>query len=169
MLAGTNWGHIVACRADGTVGDRGWAGGLVGVNGGNIHDSYAIDEVTAFESMGVGGGAGRNPGSINRCYAAACVTGKALLAQDVNAVGGLVGDNNNDLPYPPYRWGQVYDSYFLIESDGGGPDNGFGVALTDAQMKQQASFADWDFEGTWTICEGEDYPRLRWEVVSCGP
>lgn len=61
MLAGTNWGHIVACRADGTVGDRGWAGGLVGVNGGNIHDSYAIDEVTAFESMGVGGGQDGTP------------------------------------------------------------------------------------------------------------
>ncbi len=81
----------------------------------------------------------------------------------------MAGDNNNDLPYPPCLCGQVYDSYFLIESDGGAPDNGFGVALTHAEMRQQASFANWDFENTWTICEGEDYPRLRWEVVSCGP
>ena len=89
---------------------------------------------------------------------------------DVNATGGLVGDNNiSDLPYPLYPPGQVYDSYFLIDVDGGGPDNGLGTPLTDAEMKQQASFANWDFENTWTICEGSDYPRLWWEPVSCGP
>jgi hypothetical protein len=34
-------------------------------------------------------------------------------------------------------------------------------------MKQQASFTGWDFENTWTICEGVDYPRLQWEGVEC--
>ncbi|MBP7051730.1 MAG: hypothetical protein KBE65_12000 [Phycisphaerae bacterium] len=58
--------------------------------------------------------------------------------------------------------------HFLIESDGGGPDTGFGVPLTNTQMKKQASFAGWDFENIWTICEGKDYPRLWWEPVPCG-
>ena len=25
----------------------------------------------------------------------------------------------------------------------------------------------WDFENVWMICEGRDYPRLRWEGVRC--
>jgi hypothetical protein len=34
-------------------------------------------------------------------------------------------------------------------------------------MKRQASFIEWDFETVWMICEGKDYPRLRWEGVDC--
>jgi hypothetical protein len=30
-------------------------------------------------------------------------------------------------------------------------------------MKQQATFAGWDFTNIWTINEGNDYPRLKWE------
>jgi hypothetical protein len=36
-------------------------------------------------------------------------------------------------------------------------------------MRQEASFVDWDFENTWTICEGYDYPRLWWEQIACEP
>jgi hypothetical protein len=36
-------------------------------------------------------------------------------------------------------------------------------------MNRQASFTGWDFETVWTICEGKDYPRLRWEAMPCGP
>jgi hypothetical protein len=66
------------------------------------------------------------------------------------------------------KGGNISSSYFLEESDGGGPDNGLGVALTDAAMRQQASFVGWDFDDVWMICEGVDYPRLRWEGVACG-
>jgi hypothetical protein len=41
------------------------------------------------------------------------------------------------------------------------------VGLTDQQMKQRASFVGWDFDATWTICEGLDYPRLWWEDRQC--
>jgi hypothetical protein len=44
---------------------------------------------------------------------------------------------------------------------------GCGTELSDMQMKQQASFPGWDFDATWTICEGKDYPRLRWEDAHC--
>ena len=170
MLACINRGHIAACRADGTVDGLYAIGGLVCANQGSISDSYTVGEVTAFAPTAVGGLTGRNRGSIRRCYAAARVTSRALLTQDTNGAGGLLGDNNiSDLPYPLYPPGQVYDSYFLLESDGGGPDNGLGVPLTDAQMKQQANFPGWGFEDTWTICEGRDYPRLRWEGVACEP
>ena len=55
----------------------------------------------------------------------------------------------------------------LSNTDGGGPNNGLGIPLTNARMKQQASFVGWDFKNTWTICAGKDYPRLRWEKVDC--
>ncbi len=57
--------------------------------------------------------------------------------------------------------------YFLDASDGGGPDNGYGLPLLAGQMRQQASFADWDFQTVWAICEGIDYPRLQWEEIVC--
>lgn len=63
----------------------------------------------------------------------------------------------------------VHDSCFLVDDYIGGPDNGLGDPLTIAQMKQRASFSHWDFEKIWTICEGEDYPRLWWEGVVCQP
>ncbi len=88
---------------------------------------------------------------MSRCYTNAVI---------VLASGGLIGENSA---------GVVADAYFLAEADGGGPDNGLGVALTDAAMRQQASFVGWDFEHVWTICEGADYPRLRWEEVACNP
>lgn len=95
---------------------------------------------------------------LQRCYAAATVSRKAAR----QLPGGFVGKDRNGN-------GAVTDSYFLIDADGGGPENSIGLPLTDEQMKQQTSFIGWDFENVWTICQGKDYPRLRWEQVQCGP
>jgi len=170
MLADRNRGRIVACRADGTVSGFDDIGGLIHANEGSISDSCATGELTAADAIAtaVGGLTGWNRGSIERCYAAVHVIHSVPANADANGGGGLLGDNNeSDLPWPLYPPGQVYDSCFLIDTDGGGPDNGFGVTLTDVQMKQQASFAGWDFEHIWAICEGRDYPRLRWEGIDC--
>ena len=40
-------------------------------------------------------------------------------------------------------------------------DGGGGTAKTTAEMYQQATFTNWDFDDVWYIQEGEDYPRLR--------
>ena len=56
----------------------------------------------------------------------------------------------------------IIDCYFL---DSTGPDNGLGILLTDTQMKQQASFVNWDFvTPIWEICEGTNYPKLTWQI-----
>ncbi len=165
MLAGMNRGSIATCRADGAVSAIDEAGGLVGSNRGSISDSYVIGGVVAVASTGVGGLTGRNGGSISRCYAAAHVTSRVPVQGHVNATGGLVGDNNDNNPLDPP--GQIHASYFSTNLDGGGPDNGFGTPLADARMKQQASFPSWDFKETWRICEGKNYPRLRWEKIDC--
>jgi hypothetical protein len=74
-------------------------------------------------------------------------------------VGGLVGDHYE---------GSIISSYFLETS---GPDNNLGEPLTDAQMRQQASFVGWDFVGEtvngtediWWILENITYPKLNWQ------
>ncbi len=38
---------------------------------------------------------------------------------------------------------------------------GGGTAKTTAEMYQQTTFTNWDFDTVWYIREGEDYPRLR--------
>ncbi|MFN4224581.1 MAG: hypothetical protein ACK4E1_07270 [Fervidobacterium nodosum] len=35
--------------------------------------------------------------------------------------------------------------------------------FTTAQMKSGSNFVGWDFTNVWTINEGNDYPRLKWE------
>jgi hypothetical protein len=42
--------------------------------------------------------------------------------------------------------------------------SGCAAALTTGQMHQQASFVGWDFDLTWRICEGSNYPRLQLET-----
>jgi hypothetical protein len=170
MLGGKNDGWVAACRADGVVSGTGGAGGLIGSNFGSISGSYAVGEVAAIVSDGVGGlaGSNRGRGSISRCYAAAHVTSTVTMNGYVNVTGGLVGDNGGNI-YAVEPPGEVHDSCFLADAEGGGPDNGFGTPLTNAQMHLKESFAGWDFDGVWQICEGRDYPRLRWERAQCGP
>jgi hypothetical protein len=167
VLAAKNRGRIEACCAGGVINGIDGIGVLVSWNEGSIGDSYALGEVTTIDprAESVGGLVGSNPGSINRCYAAVRVIQSAPAQADVNGVGGLVGVKDLDqYLYPP---GQIYDSYFLTDAYGGGPDNGLGVPLAATQMHQQTSFVGFDFETTWTICEGWDYPRLRWEAIDC--
>lgn len=47
-------------------------------------------------------------------------------------------------------------------TDAFGVTNGVNPKAT-LEMKQQATFAGWDFTNVWTINEGNDYPRLKWE------
>ncbi len=180
-LVGNNMGAIVRCCAcDVDISGGSYVGGMVGENGyatGLIEASYAIGTVQGVDS--VGGLVGRNGippvvmkrrailaqaettipvgpspnGVVRGCYAACSVTGQQNM-------GGLVGS-------APVPEAIQESSFFLDPKDGGGPDNGLGTALTASQMKQQASFTAWDFVDTWTICEGIDYPRLKWEKAEC--
>jgi hypothetical protein len=159
VLAGENRGHITACYASGSVAGGPDSGALTGWNEGSITDSYAGGRVTG-ECFGAGGLTGWNVGTVRRCYAAAQVTCLSPILALGKPAGGLVGSDG-------WPIGEIEGSYFLVGADGGGPDNGLGVALTGAQMKQQASFPGWDFGATWTICAGKDYPRLRWENARC--
>jgi len=163
ILAGRKYGgHVNRCYATGrlSAGRRSFGlGGLIGSNGGSVADCYTSTDLSCGEKSGrLGGISGNSSDVIQRCYA----TG-AVVSADPNATcGGLLGTTDTTIVKV-----MIVTSYFLAPSEGGGPNNGLGVPLTDARMKQQTSFLNWDFKNTWKICEGKDYPRLWWENVDC--
>jgi hypothetical protein len=162
LLGGNVYGTINECFAVTSVsgGDKDWGlGGLAGSNGieGSISDCYAISTITGGNNCSnLGGLAGNNyKGKISYCY----TSGNVTSGNDSENLGGFAGNNSED--------SVITNCYFLTESEDSGPDNVLGLPLTDEQMKQQTSFADWDFDETWMICEGTDYPRLQWQNIQC--
>ena len=134
------------------------AGGLIGENYWGVEDSYASGTVSGTQCGGLVA-KGDTPG-IRRCYASCRIVSTGPHS------GGLVGGQ-----YPRV----VADSYFLTHREGGGPDNGFGKALT-MQMKQVGSFAGWEFWGIgnngfrvpWSMPE-DGYPELTWLALAAVP
>jgi hypothetical protein len=152
-LVGLNMGTIRECSFTGSISGVEVIGGLIGDNGGVAVDCYSNGSVTGRHT--VGGLVGSHHGMLVRGYA----TGPVTATQDSS--GGLVGSNSR----------VVADSYFRDAASGGGPNNGCGLALSDAQMRQRASFAGWDFAGdpndgsrdVWCMPEG-NLPVLSWQV-----
>ena len=173
-------GTITNCYATGSV-SGGWAvGGLVGYNRGTITNCYATASVTGRWFVGGLVGSG---GTITNCYSSASVSGNRY-------VGGLVGENwatitncystgrvsgNSDVGgLVGAGYGRVTDSFWDIEASGQTISAG-GVGKTTAEMQTESTFTDagWDFlaesvngtEDIWWILEGQDYPRLWWELI----
>jgi hypothetical protein len=154
-LIGRNEGIVAECRASSYAsGDLIAFGSLVGGNDGTITNSYADGYLYSHHNYGAlrgdsftGGLVGENSGSIANCYASTAVASPLTS-------GGLVGRDAK---------GTITSSYFLLAVDDGGPNNGLGIALADAQMRQQASFLGWNFSDVWMMHEDGGYPRLQWE------
>jgi hypothetical protein len=155
-LVGGNAGTVEHCAVNGRISGRRFVGGLTGINSGRIVNTHAMCTVEGQTTVGGLVGWLEWGGVLSDCYAAGDVCG-------VNDLGGLVGIGDGDP-------GTVSSCYFLETA---GPDNGYGSALSDEDMRRQESFVGWDFIGEgvngpndiWTIDEGEGYPRFVWEVV----
>lgn len=134
------------------------AGGLVGQNAGSkIQDCYANGNTKADNQVGglVGASGDELKSSeITNCYA----TGKV---PNGNSVGGLVGGSYPVSMYPDIK--SIYKSSYYDKKTTGRDDSGKGVGESDEAMKTKATFTGWDFNDTWIIKEGSDYPRLRWQ------
>ncbi len=175
-------GNITGCCAEGKMEGLNCVGGLVGDNLGRVTDSYATADVFVlfvFQIDGppggnrIGGLVGHNyywtdalvPPSVLRCYSTGSIT-ESILGTD--NVGGLVGLNE----------GTVTNSFWDVETSGLSSSDG-GTGRTTSQMQRQSTFinAGWDFvdetangtEDTWWILEGQDYPRLSWELIEDEP
>ena len=144
-LVGYNFGEINYSYANGTVSGFDYLGGLAGYSFGEINNSYAIGDVSG--SNRVGGLVGYSYlGIISNSYVSEAVFG-------TNNVGGLVGrlDTNTI----------VCNSYYN--------SNKYNVATeyarSEAELKQQNTFIDWDFENIWEIEEDVSFPYFRTEPI----
>ncbi len=130
-------------------------GGLVGVNSGDISNSYSASSVDGH--IEVGGLVGRNNGEVTDSFSTGEVSGD-------DEVGGLVGRNN----------GEVTDSYWNSETSGTDTSDG-GEPRTTEQMiyPYEDTYEDWDFVNTWQDGDHEvvedhkgysGYPALWWQA-----
>ncbi len=172
-IAGLNTSSIDNCYNTGSVSGQGTIGGLVGCNeDGSVNSCYSTGKVSG--NSYIGGLVGDNSyGSVNQCYSGGDISGGFF-------VGGLVGLNAD--------WnveGIVNQSFWDTETSGltnmcGSQadessvcDDSYGK--TTAEMQTAGTFLDagWDFsdetangkEDIWWIIEGQDYPRLWWELI----
>ncbi len=149
-LVGRNQGIISGSYASGNVAANGAsgfsasAGGLVGINQGVIANSYATGAVTAVTRAGglVGDSMG---GSVTNTYATGAVSAATT--------GGLIAESSGTT---------ISASYFLNTA----PDNGYGVAISSAQLTDPSTFSTWEIASsggqktTWRIYQGQTAPLL---------
>jgi len=150
--------HVTCCYSNGAVSGGLYVGGLVGLNaysagdhwheGGTISECYSIAGTSGDGALG--GLVGLNTGTVTNCYSAGTVGGAGW------GFGGLVGNGSP---------GDVTASFWDIQTSGQTTSSG-GMPKTTAEMQTTRTFLRWGTcgdEGTWTIDEGNDYPRLAWE------
>jgi len=169
---------VIASWFRGTVSSKWFVGGFIGwVGGATISDCYCQGAVAG--EAPVGGFSGYcGSEHIARCYAAASITASAtaveLLYPTLGAFVGHAAFRKDKCPEPcPVDISDCFwdaDLCAITQAIGNRPA-GFGDihGLPTTQMQTASAFraAGWDMDAMWTICEGEDYPRLRWEQVAC--
>jgi hypothetical protein len=167
-LVGYNLSDVTQCFSTGTVNGNTSVGGLIGINSNSsaktqektvIKDCYSTANSTGQNR--VGGLVGyRLGGRIVNCYAVGKVMG------DVRT-GGLLGISTGG----SY---DIFSSFWDIETSGfEGYSVGKGKTTTEMQTTGTFLEAGWDFvdetengtEDIWWILQGQDYPRLWWELI----
>ena len=194
-LAGSNLGGIVESYSSGQVTGDYAVGGLVAANTGSITSSYNSGTVTGNDAVFglVGGLAAANTGSVTSSYSSGMVSGNgnigglvggnrgnittsysAAIVSGNDDVGGLVGYTS--------RRGSISRSFWDIQTsdqtnmcgrqgeDATGCDDSFGLSTAEMQdvntyLNAGRYFADETNNGIWWIDDGQDYPRLWWEMI----
>ncbi len=197
-LAGTssNQSHIHDCYATGEVtisadgSSDAKSGGLVGCQGySTISKCYSSVNVTALSSRYQIGGlcgysrarSGDPPALIENCYSTGTVTsngwkvggllgdadGENSTVSKCYSVGRVNGSHKKGLVGYNFRNPNIRDSYWDVQTSGCSSSYG-GTGKQTAQMMQQATFVNWDFEQIWDIVENETYPFFREPGVLIG-
>ena len=158
-------------------------GGLVGLNGGTVSNSYATGSVTGSSYVGglVGGNSTVNA-IISNSYATGSVTGSVTGTGNYRDVGGLVGFNGGTVSNSyatgsvtgssyvgglvgrNYGTNTISNSYYDKQTTGQ-TDTGKGTGKTTAEMKTKSTYEGWDFEVIWEInsARNNGYPTLFWQ------
>ena len=130
------------------------AGGIVGQNHGTISNCYNTGSVPASASSTysyayAGGIAGDNGGTISNCYNTGSVSTFASSKSSFDNAGGIAGRNYGTIS-------NCYYLYIILKGAGSGTD--IAVKCTLEAMKQQSTFAGFDFESIWEMRKGNSYP-----------
>lgn len=148
-LAGDSLNDAVITEscAMGSVSASSYIGGLVGTNDGEITECYSTCSV--YGNSDIGGLVGGNSGLIGDCYAVGAVDG-------TNRIGGLAVNSSEE---------DITNCYWDTETTGQS-DSAGGTGMATAEMKQQATFENWDFLTIWDMNADDNngYPFLRWQL-----
>lgn len=138
-------GNVVG--GDGISASQG-VGGFVGqATTGAIYNSYAFGNVTGLHAK-IGGMGVIKGGIALRCYSFGKMEG--LLSSVVSGFACLY----------PGGSGSATDCFWDTETSEQATSD-LGTGKTTIQMKQEATFTNYDFDTIWSIVEGLDYPKLR--------
>ncbi|MBQ3084651.1 MAG: hypothetical protein IJC46_04275 [Clostridia bacterium] len=166
-----------------------YVGGIVGENKGTVSKcaAYATVESVGISEAVAGGIAGWNKGTVANCFNARAVAGTAAAEDTVVRAGGIAGKNGfagngtisccHNVGAVSAADGEAYvggisgnnlktveNSYYLsttAASQVGTSAEAVG-AISEADYKNQAKFAGFDFDTVWTIAQ---YPVLQGVVV----
>jgi hypothetical protein len=147
------------------------AGGLIGrfyantVTTGTIEDSYAIGTVNfkSTASSNIGGLIGLISSNTTSGGKAKVVNCYAAVAPGITGATnwrGFIGGSS--VPVTTDSGNNYFDTDVAQETTGSA-NSSLQTGKTTSEMKQKATFSGWDFTNVWTINEGNDYPRLKWE------
>jgi hypothetical protein len=178
-LVGWSTGRLFNCYTTGKVSGDFYVGGLIGlVTDSTVNTSFSKADVSGNGDVGgLVGKTGDQTAVLSDCYATGNVTGSTY-------VGGLAGQIESGRTYKCYSTGRVsgaqyvggFAGYIRVLGDAilcfwdtqasGQPTSGGGTGKTTAEMQTIRTFSDvgWDFVGTWTMCEGTNYPVLLWQI-----
>jgi len=138
---------VIACRSAGSVSGTDRVGGFVGnVAAGWIVDGYSRAAVAATgDAGGFAGYLGGGSSHLLRVFSTGAVNGTGAHT------GGLLGF---------YAGGTVTDASWDRQTSGR-MWSARGTGRPTAEMRQQASFANFNFQTLWRIDEGNGYPEFR--------
>jgi len=171
LIGAMTTAQVSECSNKGAVSTSGttgyYVGGLVGkiTSTGDLTDCYNQGNVAATNVGAVAGGAVGNitlatgTSALTNCYSTAILSGSgtlnAFLGSKTVIPAGLV---------------VIVSSYYNSTIAGTATDTagttGAAVGAVTADMKQAATFVDWDFAVTpiWAVVAGVSYPTLICEV-----
>ena len=190
-LVGGSSGTIRDCSSiDTMVTAHGGAGGLVGrVDMGVVEYCTARSEVSAIRfvedipgslsdnyTVSASGFAGYvdNDGTIDNCYCASIVVSEEDASGFVDYSNGTIQScyctgtvTGIDIAgFTDINSGAISNCYW--DQGIGASSSDGAVSLPTEQMKAMSSYAGWDFESVWRMCDGMNYPRLQWEPKLVG-
>jgi parallel beta-helix repeat protein len=143
---------LSSCFCTGNVVGGNTIGGLIGSTSGLMGGVGTCYSTANVSGINIVGGLVGNFGYVTRTIGYSYATGHVSGSTNV---GGLVGSSASIGTHSTCHWD--------IETTGQTTSPGGGSGNTTAELKQQATYVNWNFNDTWFMVDGETRPFLRWE------